>query len=346
MVTIADVAQRAKVSKMTVSRVINDRGYVKEETRVRVQKAIDELHYRPNMVAKGLATRHSGIIAYMVADVSDPFYNLVSKGVENACFERDYTSIICDANSDGSLATYINMIIDRQIDGAIFHHHKITQQQVNKLLEAGISCVAIDNELDLDGICQIDSDNYGGGLMAIRHLVSQGHTKIGCIHGVMDDSQQQPDAVYPDTYQRKIWHERTRGYEDGMREAGIEYRRCYQGCGDTQNGYLMAQQAVKEMLKLDEDERPTALYCQTDALALGALSEALESGITMPGQLAIVGHDGLDMPMMLYPRITTIVQPRYQMGQISANLLIDAVLGRPGVSRMTLNLAMFQGDTT
>lgn len=344
MVTIGDVAERANVSKMTVSRVVNGNGYVKEETRARVRKAIDDLGYRPNMVAKGLATRHSGIIAYMVADVSDPFYNRVSKGVENACFERDYTAILCDANSNRSVATYINMIIDRQIDGVIFHHHNISQQQVDKLLEAGASCVAIDNEKDLEGICLIDSDNYGGGLMAVRHLVSRGHTKIGCIHGVLHDKQQEPDAAYPDTYQRKIWYERTRGYEDGMKEAGIAYRRYYQGCGDTENGYAMAQQAVKQMLQ--EDEPPTALYCETDALALGALSEALECGVEVPGKLAIVGHDGLDMPMMLFPRVSTVVQPRYQMGQIAANLLIDAVTGQPGVEHMTLNLSMFQGDTT
>lgn len=344
MVTIGDVAERANVSKMTVSRVINGSGYVKEETRARVQQAIDELSYRPNMVAKGLATRHSGIIAYMVADISDPFYNLVNKGVENACFERDYTAIICDANSDRSVETYMNMILDRQIDGVIFHHHNISQRQVNRLLEAGISCVSIDNEKDLESICLIDSDNYGGGLMAVRHLVSRGHTKIGCIHGVLEDAQQQADAVYPDTYQRKIWHERTRGYEEGMSEAGIKYRKHYQGCGDTANGYLMAQQAVKQML--EEEDRPTALYCETDALALGALSEALECGVQVPDELAIVGHDGLDLPMMLYPRITTVVQPRYQMGQIAANLLIDMVSGQPGVTRMTLNLSMFQGDTT
>lgn len=344
MPTLSDVAARAGVSKMTVSRTINNSAHVSEQTRARVNEAIQYYHYKPNMSAKSLVTRKSNIIAYVTADISDPFYGMVVKGVENACSDRGYTSIICDAHSEASLSDHIDMLVSRQLDGVIFHHMNISQEQLDELNGLGITCVLIDNEQILQNAYFIESADYKGSRIAMRHLLRLGHTKIGCLHGILDDRSMPAQLTYIDSYQRKLWLERTRGYNDALREKGVAYRRYFSGCGETCSSYTMAQQAVASMLK--SMDRPTALYCESDALALGALSKALECGVKVPEQLAIMGHDGLDTAIRLYPKLTTVVQPRYDMGQITANILLDAINGKAPARHITLEPSLFEGDTT
>ena len=139
MATIEDVARLANVSEMTVSRVINNSGPVKDSTRERVMQVIEELHYRPNMMAKGLATHRSHIIAYVVADISDPFHAEVSKGIEEVCYNRGYITMVCDTHDKIRESDYANMLIDRQIDGVIFHHLNIKKEQVDELEASGVN---------------------------------------------------------------------------------------------------------------------------------------------------------------------------------------------------------------
>jgi LacI family transcriptional regulator len=342
LVTIADVAKEAGVSMMTVSRVINHSGSVSEKTRRRVQDAIDLLNYRPNMLAKGLATGKSKLIAYVMSNLSDPFHSLVSKGIENACFDRNYTVIICDTGSDQRVEDCIDMLIDRQIDGAIFHHLNMTPEHVARLAAGSVQCVMIDNETELPDVSSVDSDNYLGGMMAAKHLIAKGHKNIGCITGYLND----PDSCeeYIDKFQRKIWRDRTEGYLGALSEAGLPRGVLYEGSGSLKQGFLLAQGHLREIMRLPDP--PTALYCANDVIALGALSELLEMGIPVPGRMAVVGHDGLEMSMILYPRVTTIVQPRYEMGFTAANMLLDLIENQAEVEHRVMASALFQGDTT
>lgn len=343
MSTLSDVAARAGVSKMTVSRVNNNSGHVAAETRARVNEAIQFFNYQPNLSAKSLVTKRNNIIAYVTADIADPFYNVVVKGVENACTDRGFSSIICDAHSEPSVDSHINMLISRRIDGAIFHHLNISQAKLDRLNKAGVTCVLIDNEQDLGDAYFVESADYKGARLAMRYLLQAGHTRIACLHGVLRDKEMPAQPTYIDTYQRRLWQERTRGYDDAMREAGISYRRYFSGCGETQSSYAMAQRAVAAML--EGGDMPTAIYCESDAMARGALSEAMERDIAVPEKLAIVGHDGLDEAIRLYPRLTTVVQPRYDMGQITVNTLIDALHGKTPPRHITLEPSLFKGDT-
>ena len=122
MATIEDVARRAGVSRMTVSRVINKSGYIKKETNERVLKAIEELKFRPNMVAKTLVTRRNRVLAYVMVNISDPFHNLVSQGFESVAFREKYTTMMCDTHSPSRELDYINLFLDHRIGGAVFHH--------------------------------------------------------------------------------------------------------------------------------------------------------------------------------------------------------------------------------
>ena len=232
------------------------------------------------------------------------------------------------------------MLCDRQIDGAVFHHLNITQEQINYLTQRHVRCITIDNETYLDGVSSVDSDNYEGGFAAARHLIEKGHRKIGCLAGFLKKPKNCEE--YIDEFQRKIWIDRLKGCQDALSEAGLTLEVLYEGSGGLKQGFLQAQKCIKEIMTLKNP--PTALYCCNDIIALGALSELLE--MKVPCEVAIVGHDGLEMSTILYPRVTTILQPRYEMGFTSANMLLDLIEEDVPVEHKTMQSSLFQGNTT
>lgn len=342
---MTDVAKEAKVSVMTVSRVLNKKGYVKEETREAVEKAIRELDYRPNLVAKSLVTGKSNIIAYVLSDISDQFYGSVCKGVENACFNRGYTAIICNVDENNSVDNYIDMIIDRKLDGVIFHHLPISEEQIQVLESHMIQCITIDNEIDLKNTSSLDGDDYQGARKAVSYLVKQGYKKISCIRGE-DTGLAEEKKCFLERSQHKIWQQRTKGYLDELENCCLEPGKIYMGRGSasTDVGFECGRQIAKEILA--DKERPEAIYCGNDILALGVLSELLEMKLDIPDYMAVVGHDGLEMCRMLYPRVTTVVQPRYELGVMGADMLIDRISGKKTLEHKILESSLFIGDTT
>ena len=346
LVTLEDVAKRAGVSMMTVSRVINKSANVSEKTRERVQKAIEELSYHPNMVARGLATDRSRMIAYVMTNLANPFFSDVSMGIENICVKHGYSMVISDVSSEDRLSKCINMLIERRLDGVVFHHLKVTAEQVAQLQQNNVQCVTIDNEYIIDDVSMVDSDNYEGARMAVQHLISRGHKKIGCIHGHFDSDTQPgwPNLEYAETFQRRIWQDRTRGFLDEMHKNGLEPVIMVEGRGSALNSMLAGGYSMHEIL--NHKNGITALYCENDLMALGALGECLENNKRTPQDIAIIGHDGLNYSMELYPRITTIRQPKYRMGYIAAEQLIRHIEQTVDAERMQTHSVLFQGDTT
>lgn len=323
MATMTDVAKAANVSVMTVSRVLNNSGYVKQETRQAIEKAIKELDYRPNLLAKSLVTGKSNIIAYVLSDISDQFYGSVCKGVEATCLSRGYTAIICNADASQNVDNYIHMIIDRKLDGVIFHHLPVTAEQIQLLEEHHIQCVTVDNEIVLEQVTSIDSDDYRGAVNAVRHLSSCGYQKIGCVCGE-DKNILNGQKTHQEQYQHRIWEERTRGYYDGLKMCGLKSAGMYYGRGsaDIHTSFECGRSIMKELLQ--QKDIPDALYCQSDIIAMGILNVLLEAEQHLPN-VAIVGHDGLDICNMMHPRLTTVVQPKYEMGMMAANMLLDRI---------------------
>lgn len=343
MANIDDVAKLAGVSKMTVSRVINGADNVKEETVQKVRWAIKELDYRPNMVAKSLATHRTHTIACVVVNISDPFHNLVNQGIETIGYQRGYTTLICDTHTKDREKDYIDMFIGRKIDGVIFHHLDISEGQVKQLEENGVKCLLLDNEQKLTTACRVDTDNYMGARMAAEYLISLGHTRIGCLHGVLEMPSYE-NIDYEDTFQYSIWRERTRGFMDVMKENNLDATLLYTGNGLNSRAFGLAKAAVQQIF--ESNERPTALYCQNDIMAVAAVNALFELGKTVPGDLAIVGHDGLELSRMLRPYITTIMQPRFEMGVQAANVLIDRIEGKKEIRTVLLEPSLSVGDTT
>ena len=345
MVTISDVAKHAGVSMMTVSRVINNNAHVSEITKRKVKQAIDDLGYRPNMVARGLATKHSHMIAYVMSNIANPFFSKVSAGIQKVCVANGYTMILYDVTDAQRLEDCFDMLIERKIDGVVFHHLDITEEHVKKLSDNDICCVTIDNERELKDTISVDSDDYDAARMVTRYLIDQGYKRIGCIHGRFEETPVADVSVkeFTESFQRRIWRDRTQGFLDEL--TSVEYKPAclVEGRGSVDFTIALEKQRLQKVLS--PIDRPDALYCENDILALAVLGECLEQGIRVPQEVAIIGHDGLDFGMMLYPRLTTACQPRYEMGVLSATKLIEAIEKSPGVQHIITRSKVFHGDT-
>jgi DNA-binding LacI/PurR family transcriptional regulator len=344
MATINDVAKLAGVSKMTVSRVINNSGYVKKETRTTVLKVIEELNFRPSMIAKSLVTKQSRVIAHIMFDISDPFHNLVNRGLEAYCYQHGYTTMICDAHSKIREQDYINLLIDRNIDGAVFQLLAITDKQIHMLEKAGVMCVLADNEKDYPGIYSVNTNHYRGGMMAGDYLASKGHKRIGCIHGSLKRPSGD-DIPYIDTFQFEPWRQRTQGFIDSMHNHGLKDRYIYAGNGLEEAAQVCIPNILDSIMK--DKKRPTAVYCENDIMAIVLLNAMLERGLQAPDDLAIVGHDGLSLCHILHPYITTIAQPKYELGFKSAEILIHRIEnnGEGVVNKVLLEPELVAGET-
>lgn len=343
MATMDDVARLAGVSRMTVSRAINNTGYVKDSTRKSIQQAIETLNFKPNMVAKSLVTRHSKTIAYVMLNISDPFHNYVSQGLESVAYDRGYTTLVCDAHSFSRVSDYIDMLEQRSIDGAIFHHLDITEEQIGELRTHGVSCVMMDNESLVPGVGNVVTDNAGGARLATEHLIARGHTRIATMHGTLERPSGR-DVSFEDTFQFGIWRERMRGFKETMREHGLNDSLTYQGNGLSNLASIHARRALDELLATPE--RPTAIYCQNDIMAIAVVNELQGRGLKTPNDLAVVGHDGLDLARMMHPYVTTVAQPRYDMGSTAARMLIDSIEHGTTDEVVTLSPTLLIGETT
>ncbi len=344
MATIEDVAARAQVSRMTVSRVINKKGYVSEETRKRVETAIRELNYKSNMLAKALVTKRTSILAYVMVNISDPFHNLVKQGFESSAYHGHYTSMMCDVHSAERQHDYFNMFQEICIGGAVFHHLAVTEEQIRELEQAGIQCVLLDNEYDLPSVSCVNTDNYVGGRMAAEHLYEKGHRRIACIHGELVPGNHSDSTCYKDTFQFRIWQQRTAGFVDALAERGLEAAGFFLCNGQPEVAEPASYEIVEKILSAKEPI--TALYCEDDIMALTIYRRLQERGVKVPEQIAIMGHDGLDMIKMLHPQITTIEQPRYEMGRLAAQIVIEQIENAAPPRKVVLQPRLLIGETT
>ena len=342
MATIEDVARLAGVSRMTVSRAMNKSGYISEKSAKKIEAAIEELNYRPNMIAKMLVTRRSNTIAYVMLNISDPFHNMVNRGLESAAYHKQYTTIVCDAHSPNREQDYLNMFVDNRMGGVIIHHLAITEEQVKWLADNGVKCVLMDNEEDIPGVSHVNSDNYAGGKMAGEYLVSKGHRRIGCVHAPLFPIAD-TNVPYENTFQFKIWRQRLQGFQDALREADL----IPAGLFPTKVRFDYAKSTMPEIVDhlLSMENRPTALNCEDDIMAFGLMDELWSRGLKAPDDFAIVGHDGLEMCRMVHPYLTTISQPRYEMGRCACELLIKHIEGQTEPEMITLKPALMVGET-
>lgn len=309
MATMRDVAQAAGVSVTTVSHVINGTRFVSEELRQRVQRAMQELSYHPNVLARSLRQGITHTIGLVVPDNSNPFFAEVARVVETRGFENGYSCILC--NSDGELErelTYVSLLLAKQVDGIVFIAASSQSEHIALLTDQHIPAVVADRRM-LDGdVDVVLVDNYRGGCLATEYLISLGHRRIGIITGPSDTT---PSA------------DRVRGYWDTLNAAGTPVDESLMVKGDFR--YHSGAAGARQLLSLPDP--PTAIFACNDAMAMAAMAAIRERGLSIPGEMSVVGFDDIPQASFTSPPLTTVAQPIEEIGRVATDLLMERMSG-------------------
>ncbi|WP_444963037.1 LacI family DNA-binding transcriptional regulator [Nocardiopsis sp. M1B1] len=314
--TLEMVAQRAGVGRGTVSRVINGSAQVSPRTREAVHAAIAELGYSPNQAARTLVTRRTDTIALVVSEprdrlFSDPFFADIIRGVSSVLHERDLQLMLTTARTEAEHKRVGDYLSGFHVDGALLISLHSDNPLSARLAEAGVPVVhgGRPHSPEQPAPYCVDIDNIGGARMAIRHLLERGRRRVAAITGPLD---------------MNAGVERLRGYREVMASAGLDVddRLVVQGDFSVEGG----AEAMERLL--DTGLEPDAVFAASDMMALGGLRVLRARGLSVPGDVALVGYDDTVMAQHSDPPLTTVHQPTVQMGQEMARLLVDVAIPR------------------
>jgi LacI family transcriptional regulator len=318
MTTIKEVAAHAGVSSATVSHVINRTRFVSESAREQVQKAMSELDYRPNALARSLRSGITHTLGLILPDSANPFFAEVGHCIEIAAFEAGYSVILCNTENDFAKETlYMDVLTKKLVDGMIFVATGEGSGTLKKLVELKIPIVVMDRDFPGLELEVVLSDNLQGGYLATQHLISLGHKRIGCIAG--------PSGINPSS-QRII------GFKQAMQEANlvIDPKLILSGDFHPESGW----EAGRAILRLPD--APTAIFACNDLMAMGVLRAATEMGIRVPDDLALVGYDDIELASYTNPPLTTIKQPKVEMGLATLNILLSRIKDKQSAPQRAL----------
>jgi LacI family transcriptional regulator len=305
MSNIRDVAKLAGVAPITVSRVVNGGVGVTEETRHRVQHAIDQLHYVPNTLARSLRSRQSHTIALIMSDITNPFWTTVARGVEDTAAENDYRTMLCNTDeSQAKEANYLSVLVERRVDGVIVAPVTREKKNLALLRQQQVPCVLIDRRVDGFKVDTVYGDSRHGAQLLIDHLIAVGHRRIALINGPSTISSAQ---------------DRADGYRESLAAHGLPMNEglIFQGDFKQDSGCRLAKSA------LACDPRPTAIFAANNFIALGVLQALQEMELRVPEDMALVCIDDLPYHSAIDPLLTVAAQPAYEMGKAAARLLVE-----------------------
>jgi LacI family transcriptional regulator len=309
--TIKDVAERAGVSKTTVSHVINTSRFVEDATRQKVLNAIHELQYRPSAAARSLTTRRTGTIGIVISDSSNPFFGELLLSIEAVLRPRNYALIICNTNETLEYeAHYLDLLLNQRVDGIIA---AATSQPWVELSKAEIQLtpvVFVDRAFENFNGYYVSVDNFAGGYAGTRHLIECGYTQIGILAGLERLS---------------TMRERLDGYCQALQDAGLPLTP--EWIIRSQLSVDSGRTAMRTLLSLPQ--RPEAVFINNNLLTLGALLEMNAQNVSSPHDLGIVAFDEHPWAAVSCPPITVVRQPTHQIGQVAAEMILSLIDGRP-----------------
>jgi LacI family transcriptional regulator len=304
MPTIVDVAYRAGVAAITVSRVVNDSGPVSKQVRARVEQAIAEIGYVPNSVARSLRSKRTDTIALVVTDMTNPFFTTVARGVEDAASDAGLMLIICNTDErDADEQRYVRMLLQRQTDGILLVPARQGVAAIEQCRAHATPVVVVDRRLRQRAADVVRGDSRGGAFELGQLLVSLGHTRTAVLSG--------PRSV-------STADDRVAGFLQALAGARqpdppIVFRGAY----TTESGRVMARQAMAAT------PRPTALFAANNFIAIGVLQALEEMNVRVPEDVAVVAFDDLPPAMVAFPFLTVAAQPAYEMGRRSVAVLLE-----------------------
>jgi LacI family repressor for deo operon, udp, cdd, tsx, nupC, and nupG len=327
---IQDVAKLADVSTATVSRALATPERVSPEARARVLEAIAKTGYVPNPAARTLRSQKTLMVLVVLPDLSNTFFSKILRGIEETLFEAGYGMIISDLDgSPEKEAHFAAFTAAGRVDGAILlngHLFGQSREGEGKPARTTIPLVAACEAIPGADIPQIEIDNRAAACRMTQHLASLGHRNIAYVSGPASNI---------------LERERFQGFKDGLERAGLMFDPALVIPGDytIESGVRAGQDLVAR------SSRPTAVFCTSDEMAIGLMRTLFSAGLRVPEDISVAGFDDIEFAAVAEPPLTTIHQPRRELGQAAASALIDLLQGRPSPKRIRLETELVIRDS-
>ncbi|MDD5602732.1 MAG: LacI family DNA-binding transcriptional regulator [Eubacteriales bacterium] len=325
VVTLRDVAEMAQVSVSTVSYVLNGKKTVRPETLTKINAAIKELGYYPNQIAIGLKTKRTYTIGVILPDISNSFYADIIKGIEDTVHLSGYSVILCNTENDEAREMkYLNTLLGKDIDGLVFIGTGKTRDISGKFGSKPV--VLVDRKFGNE-FSSVSVNNILGGYLATKLLLKDSRDIIFLSGPVSVNT----------ISERKI------GYRNALAEACVAFNENNViECDFTYDG---GYNAITGILK--EGRKIQAVFASNDEIALGAMRAMIENGIKIPDDVKIAGYDDIRLAAMYNPALTTIRQPKYEMGKKAGELILDMIVNKDGETRqVVLEPVLVERETT
>jgi len=309
MVTIKDVARAAGVSPATVSRALNDSPLLRDETKDRIRRLSIELGYERNELARALVKGVSGAVGLVIPDITNPFFADIARGVEETARARGYGVLLATTEGDLELEkSHLHLLRRKRVDGLLLTSVTAEDPHVENLIRADIPFVLVSRLVRTLDAPFVVGDDQRGARLAVEHLISIGHRRIGFIGGPEDVQSSQ---------------DRMGAYQTVLTEQGLPIRRGWAVFAS------FTQEAGREWGRtlLSRKDRPTAIFAANDLIALGVMEAAEEHGLRIPEDLSLVGYNNISYAALPRIQLTTVAQPTLEMGRIAAEYLLDVIGG-------------------
>jgi LacI family repressor for deo operon, udp, cdd, tsx, nupC, and nupG len=330
MVKISDVAEAAGVSAATVSRALSTPKRVAKETRERVQKVAGELGYSPNLVARSLRSQQSKLVIVLVTDIANPMLSRCVRGAERVARELGYSMLLGDTQNNPDLEErYTGLLTSRQVDGVIVMSSRLHGRVGELILKANAEAAIVNACacLDVAACSTVGVDDVGAARSMTEHLLGLGHRRIAVVTGP-DESPHSRDRMF--------------GYRLALRAAGLQFDESLVFGGE----FTMETGGEAAERMLAHPTHPTAMFCFNDLMAIGAIQRLQGLGCRVPHDMSVAGFDDIEFAEFTSPPLTTVRQPKIEMGETAMRLLHQRLTGSPEVETVTLPTELMVRGTT
>jgi len=299
--TILDVAARAGVSKSLVSLALSGSPKVSEKSRKRILRASNELGYRPNAAARSLAIQKSRTLGVLVLDLHNPVFAEILDGVQTEVRQHGFTTMLISGGDDPALErAEIDTLQQFQIEGLILISHRLAPAVLREIAEEVPTVTVTRDDIHVPRMDMVCNDDVAGARLAVDHLVSLGHRRIVCLSGG----------------DNPVSHSRAQGYSEAMADHGLsDYAQIVSGGLSDTAGYSAGTRAL--------ELSPTALCVANDIGAMGAIAAVEEAGLDVPGDVSVIGYDGIRLAGLRSVNLTTVAQPLGELGRLAAQRLLE-----------------------
>jgi LacI family transcriptional regulator, galactose operon repressor len=301
--TLKDIAREARVDVATVSRALNGIYGVHRDTRKKVLAVASRLNYRPNRMAKGLATGKSHTLGLVVSDIRNPFLTELVRGAEDAAYSAGYQVLLCNSDFDpAKQMRYAHSLLEKRVEGVLMHSvAALNERQLEELGTYGVPIVLLCRPPSATAFSGVSVDNFQWGMLVGSYLIRLRHRVIGHLTGPR--------------YHGNLT-ERTSGFMKAV-EANRKVKPIViHGLHNYQSGYEMAKKL------LAQHRRVTAVFAANDAIAFGVIRAVFEAGLSIPEDISLIGFDNVELASIVRPPLTTVDQPKYEMGQAAVEILL------------------------